>query len=66
MLRSVVGMGQVLYGSDLPYLRRDLAVRSRIELEAISALTDIERAGVLSTNALKLFARLSPLLLKSR
>jgi 6-methylsalicylate decarboxylase len=58
MLRSVVGMGQVLYGSDFPYLRRDLAVGSRVELESTSALAATERAGVLGTNALRLFPRL--------
>jgi predicted TIM-barrel fold metal-dependent hydrolase len=61
MLRSVVGMGQVLYGSDFPYLRRDLAVRSRVELDSTAALADAERAGVLGTNALRLFPRLSAL-----
>jgi predicted TIM-barrel fold metal-dependent hydrolase len=61
MLSSVVGMGQVLYGSDFPYLRRDLAVRSRAELGSISALTDAERRSVLGTNALRLFPRLSAL-----
>jgi predicted TIM-barrel fold metal-dependent hydrolase len=61
MLRSVVGMGQVLYGSDFPYLRRDLAVRSRVELESTSALADAERAGILGTNSLRLFPRLSAL-----
>src|SRR5580692_11892774 len=33
MLRSVVGMGQVLFGSDFPYLRRDLAVACRHDVE---------------------------------
>lgn len=59
MLRSVVGMDQVLYGSDFPYLRRDLAVRSRVELETTSAITDAERAGILGANALKLLPRLT-------
>jgi predicted TIM-barrel fold metal-dependent hydrolase len=61
MLHSVVGMGQVLYGTDFPYLRRDLAVRSRVELQASTALCDAERTNVLGTNALKLFPRLSRL-----
>jgi predicted TIM-barrel fold metal-dependent hydrolase len=61
MLRSVVGMDQVLYGTDFPYLRRDLAVRSRVELESSPALAGAERAGVLATNALRLFPRLSAL-----
>src|SRR5258706_10053908 len=33
MLRAVVGMGQVLFGSDYPYLRRDLAVTCLREVE---------------------------------
>jgi predicted TIM-barrel fold metal-dependent hydrolase len=61
MLRSVVGMEQVLFGTDFPYLRRDLAVRSRVELESTPALSDAERAGVMGTNALKLFPRLRSL-----
>jgi len=61
MLRSVVGMSQVLYGSDFPYLRRDLVVRSRVEVASTSVLTDVERAGVLNANALKLFPRLGAL-----
>ena len=58
MLRAVVDMDHVLYGTDYPYLRRDLAVRSRVELQSTSALAAAERAGVLGTNALRLFPRL--------
>ena len=39
MLRSVAGMGQVLFGSDYPYLRRDLAVSCRSEVERSPVLT---------------------------
>jgi predicted TIM-barrel fold metal-dependent hydrolase len=59
MLRSVVGMSQVLYGSDFPYLRRDLAVRSRSELERTGTLNETERAGILGENALRLLPRLA-------
>jgi 6-methylsalicylate decarboxylase len=61
MLRTVVGMSQVLYGSDYPYLRRDLVVSSQQELASTDALGDEERAGVLSGNALRLFPRLAAL-----
>jgi 6-methylsalicylate decarboxylase len=61
MLRSVVGMDQVLYGTDFPYLRRDLAVQSREDLESTSAVTGVERGAVLGINALKLFPRLRAL-----
>src|SRR6202030_4645348 len=49
MLRSVVGMGQVLFGSDFPYLRRDLAVSCRREVESSAAIDKNEaRAAVVS------------------
>jgi predicted TIM-barrel fold metal-dependent hydrolase len=59
MLRSVVGMGQVLFGSDYPYLRRDLAVACRYEVETSAELDSEERRAVLADNALKLFPRLA-------
>jgi predicted TIM-barrel fold metal-dependent hydrolase len=61
MLRSVVGMEQVLYGTDFPYLRRDLAVQSREDLESTAAVTEVERGAVLGASALKLFPRLRAL-----
>jgi predicted TIM-barrel fold metal-dependent hydrolase len=59
MLRSVVGMGQVLFGSDYPYLRRDLAVACRHEVETSAELNSEESRAVLADNALKLFPRLA-------
>jgi 6-methylsalicylate decarboxylase len=61
MLRSVVGMDQVLYGTDFPYLRRDLAVQSREDLDSTPAVTEAERGAVLGARALKLFPRLRAL-----
>ena len=61
MLRSVVGMGQVLFGSDFPYLRRDLAVACRHEVEKSPELDPEECRAVLAGNALKLFPRLAAL-----
>jgi 6-methylsalicylate decarboxylase len=61
MLRSVVGMGQVLFGSDYPYLRRDLAVSSRREVESSAELDSEESRAVLADNALKIFPRLATL-----
>jgi predicted TIM-barrel fold metal-dependent hydrolase len=65
MLRSEVGLGQVLFGSDFPYLSRDLAVQCRGEVEASPELEAVEAGGVLSGNALKLFPRLTALARKS-
>ena len=59
MLRSVVGLGQVLFGSDYPYLRRDLAVACRHEVETSAELDSEESRAVLAENALKLFPRLA-------
>ena len=58
-LRSVVGMDQVLFGSDYPYLRRDLAVSCRHEVEASAELNSEESHAVLSGNALKLFPQVA-------
>jgi len=58
MLRAVVGMNRVVYGSDYPYLRPDLAVRGRSELESTAELSDDERAAVLHRTAATLIPRL--------
>jgi predicted TIM-barrel fold metal-dependent hydrolase len=57
MLRDIVGLDQVLFGSDFPYLRRDLAVNCVQRLERTVELTADERTRVLSGNAIKLFPR---------
>src|SRR5580700_1248467 len=57
MLRDVVGVDQVLFGSDFPYIRRDLGVKCVQRLEQTAELTAGERAGVTSGNAVKLFPR---------
>jgi aminocarboxymuconate-semialdehyde decarboxylase len=57
MLRDVVGLDHVLFGSDFPYLRRDLAVNCVQSLEQTAELNADERATVLSGNAIKLFPR---------
>jgi aminocarboxymuconate-semialdehyde decarboxylase len=58
-LRSTVGMSQVLFGSDYPYLRRDLAVACRHEVETSAELDSGESRAVLADNALKLFPRVA-------
>jgi 6-methylsalicylate decarboxylase len=58
-LREVVGLDHVLYGSDYPYLRRDIAVRGRAELDASRELSDAERATVLHGGAIGLLPRLA-------
>lgn len=65
MLRSAVGVEQILFGSDYPYLRRDLVVSCRSEIEECCELTSHESRGILANNALKLFPRLEALALKA-
>jgi len=57
MLRSVVGIDHVVYGSDFPYLRRDLAVAGRRQLARSEALNDVERSKVFGETAAKLLPR---------
>jgi aminocarboxymuconate-semialdehyde decarboxylase len=57
MLRDVAGMTQVLYGTDFPYQREDLAARSKAVVER-AALNDRERADLVGANAARLFPRL--------
>jgi aminocarboxymuconate-semialdehyde decarboxylase len=59
MLREEVGLTQVLFGTDYPYLRRDIAVRSAREMRQTATLAEAERQAVLHENARRLFPRLS-------
>ena len=52
-------MDQVLFGSDFPYMRRDLAVNCVQRQEHTAELTTDERMGVMSGNTIKLIPRLS-------
>ena len=61
MLRAEIGLDQVLFGSDFPYLRRDLAVACRGQVETSPALDEAEARAILAGNALKLFPRLAAL-----
>lgn len=57
MLRAEAGVGQVLFGTDYPYVRRDLAVACRRDVETSPELDSKESRAVLADNALKLFPR---------
>ena len=59
LLRDVVGIDRVVFGSDFPYVRRDIAVRSREDIEASPELTDGERTAVLGGTAMTLIPRLA-------
>ena len=61
MLRETVGMNRVVFGSDYPYLRRDLAVASPRRIATSAELSEHERAAVLGGNATALIPRLRSL-----
>ena len=62
MLRDVAGIDQVLFGTDFPYLRRDLAVNAKQRLLDSSELSQLEKPAVLGGNAARLFPRLDSVL----
>jgi predicted TIM-barrel fold metal-dependent hydrolase len=63
MLRDVAGIGQVLFGTDFPYLRRDLAIDSKQRISRSSDLNDQEKRAILGGNASRLFPRLQSTLI---
>ena len=58
MLRSTVGLDQVLFGTDYPYLRRDLAASTRQRLLDSPELGLADRTNILGATATKLIPRL--------
>ena len=59
MLREVVGLTQVLFGTDNPYLRRDIAIRCTNDMRRATTLSESERRAVLHGNAQRLLPRLN-------
>jgi aminocarboxymuconate-semialdehyde decarboxylase len=59
MLRDVVGIDHVVFGTDYPYLRRDLAVSCRARIETSAALSAVERTASLGGTATTLIPRLA-------
>jgi predicted TIM-barrel fold metal-dependent hydrolase len=57
MMGDVAGINQVLYGTDFPYLRRDLAVGAKQRILQSSELNDSEKRAILGGNASRLFSR---------
>ncbi len=57
-LRNVAGLDKVVFGSDFPYIRTDLAIRGKLQLENNPDLSAQEKKQLFSSNALELFPRL--------
>jgi predicted TIM-barrel fold metal-dependent hydrolase len=56
-LKSVAGIGKILFGTDFPYLRRDMAVACSAKISASKELSGKETKRILGKNALDLFPR---------
>ena len=56
-LRHIGGTDKVVFGTDFPYLRKDIAVRSKINVANSAELSGEEKRQVLGGNALTLFPR---------
>jgi aminocarboxymuconate-semialdehyde decarboxylase len=58
MLRSVTGIGNVVFGTDYPYARDAIAISGLRQLQSTTELDDDERFGVLGGSAARLIPRL--------
>ena len=56
-LRHIGGTDKVVFGTDFPYLRKDIAVRSKINVANSMELSEDEKKKVLGHNAIELFQR---------
>ena len=59
MLRSVTGLGNVMFGTDYPYPRDAIAIAGLRRIENTAELDDDERSGVLGASAARLIQRLA-------
>ena len=59
MLRSVAGLGNVVFGTDYPYPRDAISIAGLRRLEQTAELDDGERRGVLGASAERLIPRLA-------
>jgi len=56
-LRYVAGLNKVVFGTDFPYVRNDLAIKGRVRISDNPDLNQAEREQIFCTNALELFPR---------
>jgi 6-methylsalicylate decarboxylase len=59
MLRSVTGLGNVVFGTDYPYPRDAISIGGLRQLQNTAELDDTERCGVLGGSAARLIPRLA-------
>jgi 6-methylsalicylate decarboxylase len=59
MLRSVTGLGNVVFGTAYPYPRDAISIAGLRQLQSTAELDDGERRGVLGGSAARLIPRLA-------
>jgi 6-methylsalicylate decarboxylase len=59
LLRSVVGLGNVVFGTDYPYPHDDISIGGLRSVEHTAELSDEERRAVLGETASRLIPRLA-------
>jgi aminocarboxymuconate-semialdehyde decarboxylase len=59
LLRSVTGLGNVVFGTDYPYPHDDISIAGLRQLQNTAELDDGERCGVLGGTAARLIPRLA-------
>ncbi len=60
LLRSVAGLGNVMFGTDYPYPLDEISIGGLRALERTAELDDEERGAVLGETAVRLIPRLAP------
>ena len=60
-LRHIAGLDKVTFGTDFPYLRKDLAVKERLKIQTNNDLSAEEKKQIFGGNALALFPRFNSL-----
>ena len=60
MLRSVTGLGNVVFGTDYPYPRAAISIAGLRQLQNTAELDDGERRDILGGSAARLIPRLAP------
>ncbi|MCI9843563.1 amidohydrolase family protein [Flavobacterium pectinovorum] len=60
-LSDIAGLDKVVFGTDFPYIRSDLALKGKQKIESNPNLSVAEKFQIFSGNALKLFPRLTSL-----
>lgn len=59
-IRHLAGIDNLVFGTDFPYIRNDLAAKGKLQLNSNPEITADEKVKIFGSNALKLFPRFDP------